>query len=189
MRIYKTKYTYPFLCGKCKNCGEDILAYKASMIKPNRMYCSGSCRMVYKNKTDNPARTLSAKMKNAVHAHIRFSGIAKSPEHITNMRLANLGEKSHFWKGGLTDENRKLRNSSFCKSWKKSIMARDKFTCVICGQIGGRLEVDHILPWCNYPEKRFDMENGRTLCKTCHRSTETFAYKATYNNGSYLNHL
>lgn len=55
---------------------------------------------------------------------------------------------------------------------------RDNYTCVICGQRGGKLNADHIKPFALYPDSRFDLDNGRTLCFNCHTKTETYGYKS-----------
>ena len=109
-------------------------------------------------------------------------GAKRTKEHKEKLRLANLGEKSHFWKGGLTDENRKLRNSSMAKNWRKEVFERDDYTCQDCGLTSGNgkaviLNADHIKSWSKYPELRFDLDNGRTLCLECHKKTDTFGGK------------
>ena len=39
------------------------------------------------------------------------------------------------------------------------------------------LQVDHIKPWALYPELRYATNNGKTLCVSCHRNTDTWGGK------------
>lgn len=85
----------------------------------------------------------------------------------------------HHWKGGITEDNLKIRNSHEYRSWRTKVFHRDNFTCQVCGSNkGGTLNADHIKPFCKFPELRFDINNGRTLCEKCHKKTETFGRKA-----------
>ena len=81
------------------------------------------------------------------------------------------GENNHNWKGGITPKNILLRHSVEYKQWRKSVFERDDYTCVFCKKRGGELNADHIKQWAFFPELRFDMNNGRTLCVECHRTT------------------
>lgn len=78
------------------------------------------------------------------------------------------------WKGGITPENKKIRASVEYMQWRISVFERDNYTCVWCGQLGGKLNADHIKPFAHYPELRLDIKNGRTLCVPCHKRTESY---------------
>jgi 5-methylcytosine-specific restriction endonuclease McrA len=87
------------------------------------------------------------------------------------------GENSVHWRGGVTPINSRIRNSLEYKKWRLSVFERDNYTCVHCGDSrGGNLQADHIKPFAIYPEFRFDLGNGRTLCKPCHQSTPSWGY-------------
>lgn len=78
------------------------------------------------------------------------------------------GEIHWNYKGGITPENMKIRNSNEYLKWRREILTRDKFKCVICGS-NKDLEVHHIKKFSEFPELRLNIENGVTLCKKCHR--------------------
>lgn len=88
--------------------------------------------------------------------------------------LAVRGSKNPNWKGGVTLLREQLRKSLEYENWRKSILERDLYTCQWCYQIGGYLEVDHIKPWSLFPELRFNIANGRTLCHDCHTKTDSY---------------
>ena len=72
------------------------------------------------------------------------------------------------WKGFISTEDRRLRNSAKYSIWRSACMLRDDFTCQECGERGCFLEVHHIKSWRDYPELRFNINNGITYCKECH---------------------
>lgn len=77
------------------------------------------------------------------------------------------GENHWAWKGGITSED-KAERAKFRHIIQKLVFKRDDYTCQICGEKGGKLQVDHIQPWSEYIEGRFDINNCRTLCMGCH---------------------
>lgn len=74
----------------------------------------------------------------------------------------------------VTPELDRIRRSAAYKQWRVSVFDRDDYTCQLCGVRGGELNADHIRSFAHYPELRFDVDNGRTLCVSCHRSTPTY---------------
>lgn len=88
------------------------------------------------------------------------------------------GDKHPNWKGGKGNENQILRKCLEYKLWRKAVYERDGFTCQECGDDkGGNLEAHHIKPFSLYPELRFAIDNGLTLCKECHKKTDNYAGK------------
>lgn len=89
------------------------------------------------------------------------------------------GKNNPNWKGGITPINEKIRKSIEYRLWREAVFARDNFTCCHCGIYGGDLQADHIKPFAFYPELRFAIDNGRTLCVKCHKKTDTWGRKKT----------
>jgi 5-methylcytosine-specific restriction endonuclease McrA len=89
-------------------------------------------------------------------------------------RLNLRGDKHPMWKGGITSERTQAMHLTEYQQWRRDVMERDKYTCQICGVLGGNLQVDHIKPYALFPELRLDPTNGRTLCIPCHRKTDTY---------------
>ena len=81
-------------------------------------------------------------------------------------------EKNPNWKGGTTEKNATLRSSFEYKQWRSDVFKRDNWTCQTCRIRGNYLEAHHIKRWVNYPELRFVVDNGVTLCKQCHSLTK-----------------
>ena len=89
------------------------------------------------------------------------------------------------WKGHDYPENRRLRDSARYKNWRKQVQLRDNFKCVECGYKSKRtkppdIQVDHIKSWALYPELRFELSNGRVLCRNCHKKTDTWGVNAKF---------
>ncbi|HEC64768.1 MAG TPA: HNH endonuclease [bacterium] len=109
-----------------------------------QIYCSNQC--VYKREPWNKGKT----------------------------QYQNLGEKNPNWQGGKTKETKRIRATVEYKNWRINVFTRDDFTCQSCGNRGGNLNADHELPFALFPDLRFEVLNGRTLCGGCHRKTDTY---------------
>ena len=98
-----------------------------------------------------------------------------SNTHKQNIKNGVLSGNNHpNWKGGIYPENEKIRHSTEYKVWRTSVFKRDDYTCQICSISGCELNADHIKSFSMFPELRFELSNGRTLCVECHRQTPTF---------------
>jgi len=90
------------------------------------------------------------------------------------------GEKCHLWRGGISQKNRTERGNIMSmveyKNWRRAVFEKDNYQCVNCGEMGGYLEADHIKSFKDFPELRFEVNNGQTLCKNCH-NLKTFNRK------------
>jgi len=107
-------------------------------------------------------------------------GHKASPETRLKQRIAKLGLRgaAHWnWRNGTSSERKRAMARDEYKQWRAAVFGRDNFTCQWCGARGTILHADHIRAWAEYPEGRFDVDNGRTLCVPCHYKTPTFPKK------------
>lgn len=79
------------------------------------------------------------------------------------------GKDNPSWKGGITPENTRIRNGIEFRLWREAVFARDNWVCQECKKRGSqKLHAHHILNFAQYPELRFAIDNGMSLCKKCH---------------------
>ena len=99
-----------------------------------------------------------------------------SEETRKKLSIANSGKRtgkeSWNWKGGVSRD--KHNGDSRYVRWRIAVFKRDDFVCQACGIIGGMLNAHHIKGWADYPELRYDVDNGRTLCVPCHKLTDNY---------------
>lgn len=88
-----------------------------------------------------------------------------------------LGKKrppNKWKKNPITPKNKLIRESQEYKLWRKAVFERDDYTCIWCGRKDKTIQSDHIKPFAFFPELRFAIDNGRTLCRQCHKTTSTW---------------
>lgn len=69
----------------------------------------------------------------------------------------------------LIGESSDERGGAIYREWRYAVLERDGFCCRICGESGVPLHAHHIKPWNRYPEERFNVDNGMTMCAECHK--------------------
>lgn len=110
--------------------------------------------------------------------------IGKHHSISTRKKLSSkkLGINNPNWKGGISPENKKIRMGIEFRLWRESVFARDNWTCQECGVRGKELHPHHIKSFSKYPELRFAIDNGITLCKVCHIKTDSWGNKKQLDN-------
>jgi len=64
-------------------------------------------------------------------------------------------------------EKRKQTKKYQAKEWKQKVFKRDNYCCQNC-ESETNLNAHHIFSVEKYPKKKYDVNNGITLCHSCH---------------------
>ena len=163
-KSYPKKPTERLTCVYCSK----IIAVFPYEIKSGRRFCSSKCHYA--------ARPSGKIIQNCLFCGELFAARLWDIKTNDGGKYCSLKcfhgnyskEKHHNWKGGITAQSDILRKSAKMKEWKRVVFQRDSFTCQICYQRGKRLHAHHKKPFSLYPNLRFDIDNGQTVCETCH---------------------
>lgn len=79
------------------------------------------------------------------------------------------GNKHPRWVDGSSSEQHALRQTPEYHSWRRSVYKKDNYTCQHCGAIKLELVAHHEKNFKEYPELRYEISNGITLCRACHK--------------------
>jgi len=90
------------------------------------------------------------------------------------------GENHWNWKGGVSSEREKIKSSAKYYRWRKDVFIKDNYTCQCCGVKNTYLEAHHIQNFSDFPELRFDINNGITLCSNCHSISKQGSFHSIY---------
>lgn len=159
-RPYKKKY--------CQLCHKEFVA--TSNVQKR---CANCRYLICLNCGKNfiPANsTIKGKYCSKKCAYAVRKGI--EPEHL----------KSHRGIKPRTYHKRGLRGGVFEIEWRNAVYKRDKYVCQGCGKRGGKLNAHHIKPYKKYPELRYNLKNGITLCIDCHKKTDSYGWANYWKN-------
>lgn len=103
------------------------------------------------------------------------------------------GPKNNLWRGGVCNINEMVRGRLY-SVWAKFILERDDYTCQLCGERGGKLDIHHVRTFTQirdavidkHPELNLgeyedrekladliidahELKDGVTLCRACHK--------------------
>lgn len=174
---------------ECKYCGQKFKQrlYKSSISAGHKgLFCSRDCMVAHmKNAAFNFPCKICGKKIFTQPAQLKYR--ARSTCSLECRRkLARKRAEERRIKFGYTQHqlDRLARYSREAIEWRKKIFKRDNYTCQICGIRGTYLEADHIKPFAYFPELRYELSNGRTLCRKCHDKTKISAVKMRKLYGS-----
>jgi len=109
-----------------------------------------------------------------VYKHHPHQGFQKGNKYALSLKgkpnLKLRRENHYLWiKDRKLIKRQKERNNPEYKQWRQEIFKRDKHICRINNKdCQGKVVAHHILPWADYPELRYNINNGITLCQTHH---------------------
>jgi hypothetical protein len=92
------------------------------------------------------------------------------------------GESHPLYKADSRRKNRRGKHGA----WARAVISRDKATCQHCGATDVELHAHHILSFAEHPEQRWNIDNGMTLCHSCHWAVHTAANANGVNSGNIL---
>jgi len=101
-------------------------------------------------------------------------GVKHTQEWKDLMSKLRSGDKHYKWKVDRTqlkkfNDTSKDRRSYAYNNWRREVWTQDDWKCRINNSdCKGRLEAHHILSYTYYPELRYDINNGITLCQAHH---------------------
>ena len=116
------------------------------------------------------------------------TGMTASKEAKYKMsKIPHDGINNPNWQGGITSLNIEIRNSFKYRAWRFSVYTRDNYTCQECKKTDIYLHAHHIkyfstilkenniqtLMEAIHCNELWNIDNGITLCKKCHKQKHT----------------
>jgi hypothetical protein len=166
---------------KCCQCGGVFKRRKCDVKGVERVFCSKNCHIEFIKSGKNPLKRIKKEQVSCPICDKKFEIL---PSYMsgkkrvycsrdcknTGVSIFQCGENNGNYNPNISDEER-LGNRLYREyvSWRLAVYKRDSYTCVCCKDSkGGNLNAHHIdgYNWC--VEKRTDVDNGVTLCETCH---------------------
>ena len=162
---------------KCIQCGKERVVTRSMVWIINKGRGTGKCRSCaskgnkrlvgYKHSDETKQKmSLASFGKKKSFQHCKNiskgrKGIKFSEEHIKNLSISHMR--------GTELVKRQERNDPAYRNWVREVKKRDKGRCRISNKdCFGYCIVHHILPWRDFPELRYNINNGITLCQAHH---------------------
>ena len=163
---------------KCEQCGEVFEVIPARLATAR--FCSLRCRSEWRTENfrgeGNPKWKGGPRTKVCQHCGITFAWRGEP--------LSSFNKRKFCSKACIVAGQKRLRGADHPRysvtarrrnrtglkyeSWQNAVLRRDHATCQKCGARGVELHAHHIKSWKDFPDLRFDVDNGMTVCAPCH---------------------
>jgi len=144
--------------GKTNHLRKDIDTCKAK-----NLYAEGECMSEIGRRLEVSSKTVRRAL---IESDVEIKTLSET------LKGKRGGKNNANYRPWLTEEDRDSSRDSYkSNTWRIAVFDRDGYFCLSCGDAkGGNLNAHHILPYSIAKNKRWDVENGATLCVKCHRS-------------------
>jgi len=175
----------------CDYCGKHFFKKEAKKKHNILHHCSKECHNKSMKKTEY--KYFTCLKCNSIFKKKRRHQLKNKKHPFCSKQCANSyngkkqrGANHHNFNENLTDEERIRKRDTYENiKWRRLIFKRDNYKCTVCNK-KGHLNAHHIENYSSNKEKRYDMNNGITLCKECHYNFhKTYGY--SNNNQKQLN--
>ncbi len=113
-----------------------------------------------------------------------------SSQHWLGKKRPDISDSNHYLWNGKTPLMEQIRKCVEYFKWRSFVFERDNYTCIECNTSGIYLHADHIKQFAFIVKDNkietlkqaldcvelWDTDNGRTLCKECHRKIPAYSY-------------
>ena len=157
---------------KCLVCGKEKYI-RSSHFKKSTKYCSKKCYNVVQYENSRKECIICGKIFVCYPSAIRLRN-RKTCSMDCRGKLATQRAEGKIKNQPEAKKRRSLRYSKKFTDWRKAVFERDDYTCQDCKARSKKgnpvyLEPHHIKQYAFFPKLRFDINNGKTLCKKCHK--------------------
>lgn len=133
----------------------------------------------WENATEEEREAFVLNSKNIANTHLQTKSsrdklreVMQTSEYKRKISKTKIGTNNGMYKEGLSEDHRvKTRGIFGYKKWSKQVRERDNYTCKVCGKSSKdevTIVAHHLESYDVNEELRLDVNNGVTLCNSCH---------------------
>ena len=181
---------------QCIQCGNDFRIRPAR--KDIAKYCSFKCKGLYQSEhltgENHPRWQGGVREKQCqecgktFHHNVKRAYSLFKKQKFCSKKCADIGGFRYTGEDhpNYREDARRKNRGGPHKRWRDAVITRDNGTCQHCGATEIELHAHHIKEYRDYPELRFDVDNGLTLCYRCHWAVHTANDANGVNSGELL---